>query len=74
MKKLLASQRPLFEKSGLGYIAKEDASSNISSIKFVASSSNTKTIPNKVGVEKATTFKKNFDEVYTSETEHSKKT
>ncbi|XLU53166.1 hypothetical protein S245_047814, partial [Arachis hypogaea] len=32
--KLLASQRPLFEKSGLGYITKESAIFNDSSMKF----------------------------------------
>ncbi|XP_057745270.1 uncharacterized protein LOC130963140 [Arachis stenosperma] len=41
---------------------------------FVASSSNTKTIPNKVSVKNAPTFEEKFDEVYTSETERSPKT
>ncbi|XLR02808.1 hypothetical protein S83_069006, partial [Arachis hypogaea] len=72
--KLLASQRPLFEKSGLGYIAKEDVVSNTSSIKFVASSSNTKSIPNKSGIGYVSKCEEKSDEEYTNVAEPSPRT
>ncbi|XP_025631210.1 uncharacterized protein [Arachis hypogaea] len=56
------------------YIAKEDAASNISSIKFVVSSSNTKATSNKSGIGNVPTLEEKFDEVYTSETEPSPRT
>ncbi|XP_015939943.2 uncharacterized protein LOC107465479 [Arachis duranensis] len=53
------------------YITKESAVFNDSSIKFVASSSNTKSPSNQSGIGYVPTLEKKIDEIHTSETEHS---
>ncbi|XP_016172908.1 uncharacterized protein LOC107615353 [Arachis ipaensis] len=72
--KLLANQRPLFEKSGLGYVIKDDAVFDNSSTKFMASSSKTRSFINKYGMGHIPTNEEEFENSYFKETESSLRT